>query len=104
MNGFLEDILSAEAEGRRLAAAARERAALIIYEARRQALALTAAAKESGRLEAERVSAALLEAGAREKAERLAAAGAEIEDSLRPEEGELLRLADEVVRRVLKTE
>ena len=103
MNGFLEDILAAEAEGRRLAAAARERAAGILAAAAARAGAAAAAAREAGRLEAERVAAEILREAGREKAARLAAARAEIERTLSLEEPELRRLADEVARQVLET-
>lgn len=103
MKGLLEEILSAEAEGRRLAAAARARAAEITAEAGRRAVVLAETARGQSRLEAERVSAAILQDAAREKASRLAAARAELERDLRLEEPELLRLSEEVVKRVLRT-
>lgn len=104
MSALIEEILAAEAEGRRLVAAARDRAAEIISEAGRQAAALAAAARERNRLEAERLSASLLEGAAREKATQLAAAKAGIERSLHLEEAELNRLADKIVKRVSETD
>ena len=103
MNGLLEEILSAEAEGRRLAAAARARAAELLAEAGRRARALAEAELERGRREAEKTAADILQAAALEKAARLAAARAEIESAVRLDGPELGRLADEVVRRVLET-
>lgn len=103
MKELLEEILSAEAEGRQAVAAARVRAGEIIAEAGRQAGALAEAAREQSRVEAERVAAAIMQQAEREKASRLAAAGAEIERTVRLEEPELRRLSDEAVRRVLET-
>ena len=104
MNGFLEEILAAEAEGRRQVTAAKARAEAALAVARRRAAALAEAAHGQSKLEAERVTAAILRDAASEKASRLAAARVELDRALRVDEAELRRLSEEAVKRVLEPE
>lgn len=101
MRELIAEILTAEEQGSRLTAAALARAPEIIMAAKKLAEGIAASAREEGRREAERASAAAFEAVSREKAALLTAALAETEKALRLDDAGLRRAAGEVVRLVL---
>ena len=103
MREVIEKVLAAEAEGSRLLAEARGRAAAILSAAKKRAAELTAAAAAAAGLAAGESAAAALAAAAREKEELLAAERVKIETETRLDAAALSRAAGVAVRRVLGT-
>jgi len=101
MRELIEEILAAEEQGSRQAAAAKARALEIKGEAKKKAAALLAAGREEARAAADRAAAEAGAAALREKAALLEAASVEIQNKVRLDDGAKSSAAAEVVRKVL---
>ena len=95
------EILAAEAEAGRIVAEAGARGRALVSGAKEKAAKQMETSSGEARLAAERALASALEEAAREKAARLAAASAGIEDSLRAAEKGRRAAVELVIKAVL---
>jgi vacuolar-type H+-ATPase subunit H len=98
MRDVIQKIIATEAEAKQRVQAAKLEAERILSEARKRAQELVAVARQTARLDAEKMLATALQAAEAEKKNRLGSAAAEIETQVNVDETTVRQTAEAVVR------
>jgi len=98
MRDVIQKVIKAEGEAKRILQEAQAEAERILADAQKQAHDLLFRRRQEVRVEAERIMAAAIQEGEREKKERLGRAAAEIETQVRLEEATKQSAVETVVR------